>query len=373
MRVDSLAEARQKRHGISASKSAKSSNTSNTIGDNCVTDTENYGRGKRNKNRNINYLRLNDGLEEPSEKLPSPKRHRSNAPIPSRLGPSRRRQAAQLKQTQPPVQSTLSSVQTKPKQPLTGVQETAENPGSAGDLSTRVLLGVQTEELPDLGSSKEVTIQDVISQSIASESQQLDEDTAKAATAGENSQDELDVADALLSLHSTIPDQTDQELDDNATLMPIGNRSQYQDVAPETINLGQEHVDGEIAHLMAMEEYDKLKSNSQTLPERIPNISSNGSIPLSGIQRVEIQNTEVEREELPLDQQPLLSVQSKSTQPSAKESASNSGGARPKTKRTLAREHRAQADTRGIQKPVAWTTTTSPQRPGVQMPSMWCK
>ena len=51
---------------------------------------------------------------------------------------------------------------------------------------------------------------------------------------------------------------------DNAALMPIGLPPQYEDVAPETVNLDQVHVDGEIARLMAMEEYDKLQPTTPT-------------------------------------------------------------------------------------------------------------
>ena len=67
----------------------------------------------RTRQKKVDYLKLNDGLEDPPETTmsPKPKWHRNH--LPSRSGPSSRRQKAQKIVTSPPVQvlATLSSHQ----------------------------------------------------------------------------------------------------------------------------------------------------------------------------------------------------------------------------------------------------------------------
>ena len=107
--------------------------------------------------------------------------------------------------------------------------------------------------LPDLGSSRELTNEDVIKQSLNT----LGDDSQEV----QGSQDEQDAVDALLSL-STLPSSSsidpDYGLEDNALLAPIGGQVVCDDVAPTESRLGQLEVDNQIAQFIAQEEHDKL-------------------------------------------------------------------------------------------------------------------
>ena len=166
--------------------------------------------------------------------------------------------------------------------------------------------------LPDLGHSKTITQDDILAQSHG--------------LTLENSQDpvsteeELDAVDALLSLHNVRENLVvgSEELDDNASLMPIGGQPAYEDVAPEPICLGQVAVDGEIARRMAVDELNKLNPGKTSVersssltgvpsihnPVNISDASAltTGSDPLFGIQ--------TEQETGGSGSDPLLGVQS---------------------------------------------------------------
>ena len=63
----------------------------------------------------------------------------------------------------------------------------------------------------------------------------------------------MEVANVLLSLQDDIRDDTQDEEDDNATLMPIGGIGAPVDVAPQEIKLDQPNVDASIAGLIQKE------------------------------------------------------------------------------------------------------------------------
>ena len=72
--------------------------------------SEKYGIGSapsttnRTRQNKVDYLKLNDGLEEPSESLKSPKQKCRCTHLPLRSGPSSTRQKAQKTVTSPPAQ-----------------------------------------------------------------------------------------------------------------------------------------------------------------------------------------------------------------------------------------------------------------------------
>ena len=105
--------------------------------------------------------------------------------------------------------------------------------------------------LPDLGTTREVTYDDVLKQTGGTVSDHSQEPSQE---------DELDAADALLSLSNlptVVNDDFDFGLEDNALLAPIGGNVICEDAAPAESMLGQVEVDNQIARLIAQEEHDK--------------------------------------------------------------------------------------------------------------------
>ena len=80
----------------------------------------------------------------------------------------------------------------------------------------------------------------------------------------ENTEDELDAVDALLSLGDT--HDTTIEEDDNAALMPIGAPANAVDAAPIPILLDQMNVDNAIANIIETEELEK-EAEKSTAPD----------------------------------------------------------------------------------------------------------
>ena len=68
--------------------------------------------------------------------------------------------------------------------------------------------------------------------------------------------EDLEAASTLLSLGDTLEDTIEEE-DDNALLMPIGGANNLEDVAPQPLCLDQVSVDNVIAGLVEMEQLEK--------------------------------------------------------------------------------------------------------------------
>ena len=273
---------------------------------------ENFGippatipRTSRRTRATIDYLSLNDGLDEEQPTSPKRKRRANYRP---RSGPSSRRIAAQrlgsplkTKSTTKPIGElhveTLSGVQTE-STTLNGIPETSLTdtqphsaalsgiPSKAPSLNDELvsvptpmtsttetaLSGVQTDipstiplaktgetgevdRLPDLvvNSQKTVSTGDVDIGSQALET----EDIAAAAV--------------LLSLHENVRDDTlDEDEEDNATLMPIGGAGAIpEDVAPQQILLDQVNVDAAIGHMLQNEDLEQ-DFNLDNAPPKLP-------------------------------------------------------------------------------------------------------
>ena len=74
--------------------------------------------------------------------------------------------------------------------------------------------------------------------------------------AATNTVEDLEAANTLLSLGDSLEDTLEQD-DDNAFLMPIGGANNLEDIAPEPIQLDQHSVDNTIAELIETEELKK--------------------------------------------------------------------------------------------------------------------
>ena len=235
-RSRTLSESRQETFGISA-----------------------LARTLRSNRQTIDYLALNDGLEE--DMPDSPKRRKKNSHR-LRGKPSTTRQAAN-KYTNATAQKLSSStkdsseLQAVPPPPakktndeLPGIPEQQTVPPPPPAKSKDELSGVSTEQtLPDL----------VLEQGGTSYQE------APPGTDTTGTEEELDAAATLLSL-GTIRDDTLDEDTENSELMLIGGQNAPKDVAPVPIRLDQISVDNAIAGLIQDEEVphkpDKQKLDS---------------------------------------------------------------------------------------------------------------
>ena len=75
-----------------------------------------------------------------------------------------------------------------------------------------------------------------------------------------NTEEDLEAASTLLSLGDTLEDTLD-EGDDNALLMPIGGANVPEDIAPQPLQLDQINVDNAIAELISTEQQEEDTSN----------------------------------------------------------------------------------------------------------------
>ena len=71
---------------------------------------------------------------------------------------------------------------------------------------------------------------------------------------GATTEEEFDAVDALLSLSTPRDITTDNVLDENSSLMPVGGPTPYEDVNPVPIHLDQVTVDGAIAEIVEQED-----------------------------------------------------------------------------------------------------------------------
>ena len=368
-RSHTLESARKEKYGI-GKVGSKSVST---------PDTEKYSRGKCTRGHLINYQKLNEGLEEVDDIPSSPKKAKH---LPGRSGPTQHRQSAQKQTTENPLVRTLSTVKSKKdtaeeketkqtaksKQSVTligvppitttettststlaGVPPTSTNeavPPTASVGTKDVFLGVPEMDnllLPNLGLSNEPTIEDVINQS-------TNTDPPPDVNTTEN---ELDTADALLSLSNTrdtgLNLDADLGMEDNALLVPIGGQAVCEDIAPMTSRLSPIEVDSEIARIIDAEEQPVLTTPPPPTP--LLDVQDADTTPLVGIQdagTTKKQLTTTKQEQSTIDDitkdsgetvpQPAVDHSSKPLKPTTADNSTElpeaSSGARPKEKQT---------------------------------------
>ena len=194
----------------------------------------------------IDYLALNDGLNEDTP--PSPKWWRRGSARP-RNEPSFSRLWAQCQIGSPRAASTLSGIPSIPGDSVPNTSDATQQSASLVGVPTvseptqsenSTLTGVQTNDtLPDL-VSKQVDVEH------------------------DNGSQELDMAQVLLSLGDSL-ESTIDDTDDYALLMPIGGDGPTPiDVAPQPLQLDQIHVDAAIAGIVQSEELPPVTSTATT-------------------------------------------------------------------------------------------------------------
>ena len=86
--------------------------------------------------------------------------------------------------------------------------------------------------------------------------------------AATNTPEDLEAANTLLSLVDSLED-TQEEDDKTALLMPIGGANNPEDIAPQPIRLDRDSVDNTIAELVEMEELKKSSEKETDQPQQI--------------------------------------------------------------------------------------------------------
>ena len=181
-------------------------------------------RSVRRNRQTIDYLTLNDGLED--DEVSSPKRKKRTTYRPG-SGPSATCQAARKHTGSPEPKSVPRSRIASPLPAIPAL--TSKNRAVPDTALTGVPNVMDEQKLPDL----------------VLEHKHPDTSQAMGAISTE---EEMDAAAALLSLGEVQDDTLDGDY--NAELMPIGGQNVAVDAAPEPIRLDQVSVDKAIAGLI---------------------------------------------------------------------------------------------------------------------------
>ena len=197
----------------------------------------------RSNRPNIDYLMLNDGLED--DEVSSPKRKRRTTYRPH-SGPSATRQAARKHTASPESKVTSKVGETRP---LPAVPPSAITPTSTAELT-----GVPN-------TADEILLPDLVFE-------QEDPDTTQAVS----TEEEMDAAAAFLG---EVRDDTLDEDNVNAELMPIGGPNVPLDIAPQPIRLDQVSVDNAIAEMI-----QTLRPTLQLVNKRATEVRINQHNPL---------------------------------------------------------------------------------------------
>ena len=213
-------------------------------------------RPLRQNRSNIDYLTLNDGLEE--DELSSPRCKKKPTYRPG-SGPWATRQAASKHMISPEAKTTdkekpkaaLLVVPTLPAvQPLAAVPVLSYGKSDQSNKPLTGVPGTTDDQLPDLVLAH-------------------DDPDVSQATGAVSTEEEIDAAETLLSLGEVRDDTLDND-DENAALMPIGGPNITVDVAPEPIMLDQVNVDKAIAELIQNDQNDKQTGTDQADKSKTP-------------------------------------------------------------------------------------------------------
>ena len=210
------------------------------------TRQQNYGitpsqpsRVSKRTKPQIDYLALNDGLEEDTPASPKRRRRSSDRP---KSEPSTRRLWAQQQMGSPKASSTLSGVPATTENVTSNTtdvaqhSETLEGVPPTSESGNLTLTGVPTNNtLPDLVLNRT-----------------------------DNGDQEFNAAQALIALGDSLESTVD-DIDENAMLMPIGGRGVLPlDVAPQPLQLDQVNVDAAIAEMVQTEEHELMPRTDVT-------------------------------------------------------------------------------------------------------------
>ena len=254
------------------------------------------------RKRQVDYLKLNDGLDVTSYESSSPKsKKKKKNYVPSRSGPTTSRQRAQKVKTSSPVQEpecapkpiresdqTITGTTASTSTTSLAIAETLqttlpsdERPGVhpstnvtpvnidtvpgvqstlAGVHSDGLHLKATDDKLPDLVLSNKDNSDEYLA--VLDKVPPVKEKPPDHILDGATTEEEFDAVDALLSLSTPRDITTDNVLDENSFLMPVGGPTTYEDVNPVPIHLDQVTVDGAIAEIVEQE--DLLDSTQPT-------------------------------------------------------------------------------------------------------------
>ena len=267
-------------------------------------------RSRRRTRCDIDYLTLNDGLEEDS--VESPKQRKKASYLPNRRGPSAGCIAAQRVTSPENSPEAIASTSTSALKgvpsrspnsvakssesigvlPLPGIQGTPKNAWEtsqpAQESSQEAPIALQTrndlstpdnpqqDELPDLvtvKTGKDTGTEVTLTANNITGNPESDHPKETFNVDPLSSGDELDVVDALLSL-SGIRDENADPTMENELLMPIVGTNLPLDVAPVPIELGQVEVDHAIAKLAAQEEEQSITEKQPAVNAQDPNTAA---------------------------------------------------------------------------------------------------
>ena len=185
----------------------------------------------------VDYLSLNDGLDDNTVTNPRKRKRITHRPRSVLLAT---RVAAQKHTVSPEAKDTDHTSIKPSASTLSAIPSTS----TANELAGLALTGIPTssnmDNLPDLMINRETS--------------NLEPDTAKTVDPV-STEEELEAADALLSLGEVRDDTLDE--DDNAQLMPVGVPTNIVDMAPVPVRLDQLNVDTAIADIIQMEELEQ--------------------------------------------------------------------------------------------------------------------
>ena len=173
----------------------------------------------------IDYVSLNDGYD--NEEEPQARKKRRKESYQPRNAPSATRISAHRRMGSPNTASTEGDVTVDTPAPVPSMSAPLSGPAQADNT------------LPDL---------------VVNRPGVLDADYQPPAAT--NTLEDLEAASTLLSLGDSLEDTLEED-DENALLMPIGGANNPEDIAPQPIRLDQASVDNTIAGLVETEELKK--------------------------------------------------------------------------------------------------------------------
>ena len=208
----------------------------------------------------IDYLSLNNGLEED---IPlSPKRRKKTTHCP-RSAPSATHVAVHKSYSSPEAEEIGN------KQSLSGISSTPTGPSPLSSIPT--LSGIPSVTLPEPTNSEKLPDL-VVNHDTDNIEAEFGSENASANPA--STEEELEAADILLSLGEVRDDMLDD--DENAQLMPIGLPTNVIDAAPVPLRLDQENVNSAIANII---QADELNNSDEGKTDNAPDTVENVDVP----------------------------------------------------------------------------------------------
>ena len=192
----------------------------------------------------MDYVSLNDGFDdEPT----TDSRKRKRITHRPRGAPSATRVATQKHMTSPEAIEASNKDNKESDSTLSGITSSGIPPSGVPSASTSTTFTIMDTELTGVPMAENI-LPDLVRNHVP--------DTVETVNTGE----ELEIADALLSLGEVRDDTIDD--DDNAQLMPVGAPTGITDVAPVPILLDQVNVDNAIASMLEADDLDKTTPNA---------------------------------------------------------------------------------------------------------------